>query len=68
MKMGLWVTVFFGQSKINHIDLVAAFSNSHQKVVGFNVTMNKVFGMHIFNARYLQQQERISPTRLLGYG
>lgn len=51
MKVGLRVTVFLGQPKINYIDLVSTFSNTHEEVVWLDVSMNEGFGVDIFNAR-----------------
>ena len=41
VEMGLRVTVFLSQTKVNHIDLVSAFPNPHQKVVRLDVTMDE---------------------------
>ena len=49
VEVRLGVTVFLGETKVNHIDLVAAFSNAHQEVVGLNVTVDKGLRMNIFD-------------------
>lgn len=54
MKTGLWVAVFLGEPKINHIDLVALFTNIHQKVIWFNVAVYKIVGMNQFQPLYLE--------------
>ena len=51
MEMGFRVTVFLGQSEINHVDLVSALSNTHEKIIRFNITVDERFGMNIFNTR-----------------
>lgn len=50
MEMRFWVTVFLGQTKVNHVDLIATLANSHQEVVGLDVTMNEGLGMDILDA------------------
>lgn len=49
--MGLWVTVLFGQTEINDIDLVASFPNTHQEVVGLDISVNEALGVDIFDTR-----------------
>ena len=51
MEVGLGVTVFLGQSKINHVDLVPTLSNTHEEVVRFNITVDERLGMNILNTR-----------------
>ncbi len=51
MEVGLRVTVFLGQSKINHVDLVPALSNTHEEVVRLNITVDERLGMDILNTR-----------------
>jgi hypothetical protein len=50
MEVGLRVTEFLCQTKINDVDLVAPLSDAHQKVVGFDVTMDEVARVDIFDA------------------
>jgi hypothetical protein len=50
MEVGLRVTEFLCQAKINDVDLVAPLSDAHQKVVGFDVTMDEVARVDIFDA------------------
>ena len=51
MEVGLRVTVFLGQSKINHVDLVPALSNTHEEIVRLDITVDEGFGMNILNTR-----------------
>ncbi len=51
MEVGLRVTVFFGQPKINHVDLVPALSNTHEEIVRLNITVDERLGMNILNTR-----------------
>jgi len=55
MEMSPIITVFLGQTIVNHIDLVATLSNAHQKVVWFDVTVDKVARVNVFNARNLKE-------------
>lgn len=49
MQMRFWVAIFFGQPKINDIDLVTPFADAHEKVVWFYVSVNKVLGVNVFD-------------------
>jgi hypothetical protein len=49
MEMRLGVTVFLCETKVDHVDLVTAFSDAHQEVVRFNVAVDKGLGMDIFD-------------------
>lgn len=50
MEMCLWITVLLSQTEINNVNLISTLSNSHQEVIGFNITMNERFGMDVFNS------------------
>jgi hypothetical protein len=43
---GLGVAVLLGEAKVNHVDLVAALAETHEKIVRFDITMNKVFALY----------------------
>lgn len=49
MAVGARVAIPFGQSKVNHVDLIAAFRHAHQKVVGFDVPVNKALAVHVLD-------------------
>ena len=51
MEVGLRITVFLGQSKINHVDLVPALSNTHEEIVRLDITVDERLGMNILNTR-----------------
>lgn len=53
VEVGLRVAIFLCQTEVNNIDLVATFSDAHQKVVGLDVTVDERFGMDVFDARDL---------------
>lgn len=50
VQMRSWITVLFGQAKINHVDLVPALTDAHQKIVWLDVSVEKVFGMEELDA------------------
>ena len=35
--------------RVNDIDLISAFSNAHQEIVRFDISMNERFCMNVFN-------------------
>ena len=47
--MGLGVMELFGETGINDIDLFSMFSNAHEEVVRFDIAMNEVSRVDIFN-------------------
>ena len=51
VEVGLWVTVFLRETKVDHVNLVAALSNTHQEVVWFDVTVDEGFGVNVFDPR-----------------
>src|SRR5271154_2328524 len=50
VEMGFWVTVFFGESKVDYVDLVAAFTDTHEEVVGFDVAVDERFCVDVFDS------------------
>jgi hypothetical protein len=53
VKMSLRVTIFFGETKVNNVNLVSPFSNAHQKVIRLDISVNKRLGMDVLDARNL---------------
>lgn len=53
VKVGLRVAIFLCQTEVNNIDLVATLPDSHQKVVGLDVTVDKRLGVDVFDTRDL---------------
>jgi len=51
MEVGLGVTVFLSQTKINDVDLISTLANAHQKVVGLDITVDERFGVNVLNTR-----------------
>jgi len=47
--MGLGVTELLGKTEIDDIDLISTLSNAHEEVVRFDITMNEVSQVDIFN-------------------
>ena len=51
VEVGLGVTVLLGETKVDDVDLIAAFANAHQEVVGLDITMNEGLGVDVLDAR-----------------
>jgi hypothetical protein len=51
VEMSLWVTIFLGKTKVNHVDLVAALADAHQEVIWLYVTVDERFGVDVLDAR-----------------
>ena len=52
VEVSLRVTVFLGQAEVNNVDLISTLPNAHEKVIGFDVTVNKGFGVDVLDTRY----------------
>lgn len=50
MQVSLGITVLLCETKVDDVDLVSSFSNSHQKVVGFDVAVNEVARVNVLDA------------------
>ena len=53
MEVSFGVAEFLCEAKINYIDLVSARAKAHQEVVWFDIAMNEVARVDIFDARNL---------------
>lgn len=51
VEVRLGVTVLLGQTEVNNIDLIAAFADAHQEVVGLNITVDERLGVDVLDAR-----------------
>ena len=51
--MGLWVPVLLGETEIDNVHLVTALADTHEEVVGLDVTMNEVPGVNVLDTGYL---------------
>jgi len=56
VPMRFGVEVHFSETKINDINSVAMFADSHEEIFGLNVAMDKRFCMNILNATNLKSQ------------
>jgi len=50
VEMGLGVAVLLGQTKVDHVDLIAALANAHEEVVWLNVTVDERLGVDVLDA------------------
>ncbi len=49
VKVGLWVTIFLGQSEVNDVDLVPTLADAHQEIVRLDITVDERFGMDVLD-------------------
>jgi hypothetical protein len=47
-----YVPVLLRETKINDVDLVTTLANTNQEVIRFDVTVNEVVRVDVFDARY----------------
>lgn len=50
VEVGLRVPVLLGETKVDHVDLVAPLSDAHEEVVGLNITVNEALGVDVLDA------------------
>lgn len=48
--MRAWIAVLFGQTEIDNVNDALALAQTNQEIVGFDIAVNKRFGMDIFQA------------------
>jgi hypothetical protein len=52
------ITILFGKTKVNNVDLVSSSSKTHEEVVRFDISMKKALCMHILHSVDLQHRSR----------
>jgi len=51
MQVCLGVSVLLGETEINHIDLIASFADTHEEIVGLDISVDKVSRVNVFDSR-----------------
>lgn len=41
VEVSFWITIFLSEAKINHVDLISTFADTHQEIIWLDVTMDK---------------------------
>ena len=41
VQVRFWVAVFFGEPKVDDVDLISAFADAHEEVVWFDIAVDK---------------------------
>lgn len=49
MLSGLGITEAFSKTEINYVDIMLLLADSNEEVIGLDVTMQEVSGMHKFD-------------------
>ncbi len=66
VKMSLGISIFLSQTEIDDIDLIATLADTHEEIIGLDVTMDERLGMDVLDARdKLVSQEQHSLQREL---
>ena len=50
VEVSLGVAVLLGQTKVNHVNLVATLADTHQEVIGLDITVNERLGVDVLDA------------------
>lgn len=64
VKMSLGVSILFGETEIDDIDLVSSLANTHQEVVWLDVSMNEISRVDVLDSRDLRGVEGIELCEL----
>jgi hypothetical protein len=51
VQVSLGVSILLGETEINHIDLIASFSNAHEEIVRLDISVDKVSRVNVFDSR-----------------
>ncbi len=51
VQVGLGVSVFLGQTEVNHVDLVASLADTHEEVVRLDISVDEVSRVNVFDSR-----------------
>ena len=51
VEMRLRISVLLSKTEIDDVNLVPALADTHQEVIGLDITVNEVFTVYIFNTR-----------------
>ena len=54
VKVSLGVSVLFGKSEIDNIDLISSLANAHEEIVGLDVSVDKISRMDVLDSRDLR--------------
>lgn len=50
VEVGLGVPVLLGETKVDHVDLVASLADTHEEVVGLDVTVDEALSVNVLDA------------------
>jgi hypothetical protein len=50
VEVGLGVPVLLGETEVDHVDLVAPLADTHEEVVGLDVTVDEALGVDVLDA------------------
>ena len=62
VEVRLGVAVLLGKTEINHVDLVSSLSDTHEEVVGLDITVDERLGVNVLDTRDQlvgQEQDRL---------
>ena len=59
VKVSLWVSELFRETKINHVNLISTLADAHEEVVWLDVTVNEVARVDVLDTRYLRELDEI---------
>lgn len=52
VEVGLGIPVLLGQTEIDHVDLVATLADTHEEIVGLDITVDERLGVDVLDSGY----------------
>jgi hypothetical protein len=49
VEVSLWITILFGKTEIDNVDLVATLSNAHEEVVRLDIAVDEGLGVDVLD-------------------
>ena len=68
--MRLWVAILFREAKVDNVNQRRFLAQTNQEIVGLDIAVNEVFGVHILDTRQLDRRwvkikrEKVSLTKI----
>ena len=66
VEMGLWIPVLLGETEIDNVHLVTALADTHEEVVGLDVTVDEVPGVNILDSGNLGEVASVEGAVSMG--
>ena len=63
VQVRLGISVLLGESEIDDVDLISSLSDSHQEIVGLDISVNEVSRVNVFDSGDLSSRSNLATRR-----